>query len=221
MSRTRSTIYGLPNLALGLALGLMLVAQPVLGASKDKVHLPQFRLYLDSNARQAMQLEHYSEQHSDILQPHLHSLEPVGNGAGTGQYLEQYDAQLFYPVNTFHGMSLDLGLNIKYLSSGNRYSQPGRLDTSSNFSQAIPMFYATALFDLPFDGMSASLEGSHLDSAQTRAFDYRAKLQYRWNSGLGLEGGWQHQQYSLDYGQPYPGLEYESKGLYLDLFMDF
>jgi hypothetical protein len=83
------------------------------------------------------------------------------------------------------------------------------------------MFYATALFDLPFDGMSASLEGSHLDSAQTRAFDYRAKLQYRWNSGLGLEGGWQHQQYSLDYGQPYPGLEYESKGLYLDLFMDF
>lgn len=206
---------------LGVSASLLLMAAPVSGAERDNTYLPQIRLQMDENTRRALQERDYSESHGTLLQPRLNSVDPLATSSSSGHALQQYDAQLFYPVSGIHGMSLDLGVNIKYLNAVGRYPQGEGMDVIHNFNQAIPMFHATALFELPFDGLSASLEGSRLDSERNRAFDYKAKLQYKWSRGLGLEGGWQHQQYSLDNGQATPGLDYESKGIFLDLFMDF
>ncbi|MDZ7803681.1 hypothetical protein [Thiohalophilus sp.] len=206
---------------LSVAASLLLVAPPLLASEHEPGYLPQFRLNLDDDTRRVLQLRDDSESHQALLQPRLHNVDSLAASSGTTNRLQQYDARLFYPVNTAHGMSLDLGLNIKYLDAVGRYPQAEGPVSVHNFNQAIPMFYATALFELPFDGLSASLEGSHRDSERARAFDYQAKLQYKWHRGLGLEGGWRHQQYSLDNGQTTPGLEYESRGVFLDLFMDF
>ena len=116
-------------------------------------------------------------------------------------------------------MSLDVGVNIKYLDGVKTQFEDG-LRKSHNFHEAIPMIYATALFDLPFTGLSAGFEGSHYDLADTQAFDYKAKVAYEWSQGFGLQGGWQHQQYSLD-GPDNSATEYENKGLFFDLFMRF
>ena len=199
---------------------LLLVTSPALAKEQDNGYLPQFRVHMDRSARGTLLSGDHAARHN-ILLPRLNSFDPTTDSTRSGQPLQQYDARLFYPVSTIHGMSLDLGLNVKYLNAVGHYSRDDGTDVIHNFNQAIPMFHATALFDLPFDGLSASLEGSHRDTEQTRAFDYKAKLRYKWDQGLGLEGGWQHQQYSLDYGQTYPGLDYESKGIFLDLFMDF
>ncbi len=206
---------------LSVAASLLLVAPPLLAGEHEPGYLPQFRLNLDDDTRRALQMRDDSESHQAILQPRLHNVDSLPASSGSANRLQQYDARLFYPVSTAHGMSLDLGLNIKYLDAVGRYPQAEGQFSVHNFNQAIPMFYATALFELPFDGLSASLEGSHRDSERARAFDYQAKLQYKWHRGLGLEGGWRHQQYSLDNGQTIPGLEYESRGVFLDLFMDF
>lgn len=213
MLPTRFHIAGI----LSAALSLMLMAPAALAGEQGSTYLPQFQLHLDNNARQSL-LTRDQELKDNLLQPSLANLDPTGERVRTGNALQQYDARLFYPVSNIHGMSLDLGVNIKYL---NAINYDDGLDGVHNFSQAIPMFYATALFDLPFDGLSASLEGSHRNDQFARAFDYQAKLQYKWNRSLGLEGGWRHQQYSLDNGQSLPGLEYESKGVFVDLFMDF
>jgi len=192
---------------------------PLYAQERSSSYLPQFRLHIDQADRRLL-LNQDEFRRSKFLYPELSNVEPYADLLYHNNYLQQYDAQLYYPINTLQGMSLDLGLNIKYLNGMTRNSREGGLVSSHNFSDAIPMFYATALFELPFEGLSAGFEGS-MDYASTRAFDYKAKLKYNWNRGFGLEGGWQHQQYSLDYGQQQPALDYESKGLFLDLFMNF
>lgn len=199
---------------------LSVMVKPVLAEERGQGYLPQFRLSLDQPAKQTLLQQNYAE-HRDILSPRLDNFDPSADPYARRHGLQQYDARLFYPVSGIHGMSLDLGVNIKYLDAVRHYPQGSGLEYIHNFNQAIPMIYATALFELPFEGLSASLEGSHRNSERAHAFDYKAKLQYKWDRSLGLEGGWQHQQYSLDNGQQQPGLEYESKGIYLDLFMDF
>ncbi len=206
---------------LSVAVSLLLMAPPLYAGEHEPGYLPQFSLNLDAETRRTLQLHDDSESRQTILQPRLQNVDALSASAGTADRLQEYDTRLFYPVSTAHGMSLDLGLNIKYLEATGRYPQAEGPAAVHNFNQAIPMFYATALFELPFDGLSASLEGSHRDSERARAFDYQAKLQYKWHRGLGLEGGWRHQQYSLDNGQTAPPLEYESRGIFLDLFMDF
>lgn len=200
-------------------LSLWLMAPLAAVADNDSGYLSQLRFQIDQNTRSSLFEQQYNLD--DVLLPRLHNLDLTNEPGRSGYALQQYDARLFYPVSNIHGVSLDLGINIKYLNAVSSYPQDTGLTGGHNFNRAIPMFYATALFDLPFDGLSASLEGSHRDTDHTRAFDYRAKLQYKWSGGFGLEGGWQHQQYSLDSGQSLPGLEYESKGVFLDLFMDF
>ena len=206
---------------LSLTVCLLFTAGPSLAEEQgDRNYLPEFRLHLNDTSRREL-LKHKAYGRRDILYPELSSFESHSKGYDQGLQLKQYDAQLYYPVSPLHGMSLDLGVNIKYLNAVSRNQQADGLVATHNFNEAIPMVYATALFNLPFQGLSAGIEGSHLDYDHTRAFDYTAKLRYHWNQEFGLEGGWQHQQYSLDNGQLQPGLEYESKGLYLDLFMNF
>lgn len=135
--------------------------------------------------------------------------------------LDQYDATLYYPLGS-EGMSFDLGLNMKYIQGQTSLVQGGQRQLR-NFSAAIPMIYATALFDLPFEGFSAGFEGKHhlgLDGNALTGFDYKAKLKYEWNEGFGLQGGWQHQQYSLD-NEDQTSTDFENKGPFLDFYLRF
>lgn len=135
--------------------------------------------------------------------------------------LDQYDATLYYPLGE-QGMSFDLGFNMKYIKGQASYLRDGQHQLR-NFSAAIPMVYATALFDLPFEGLSAGFEGKHrlrLEGNTLSGFDYKAKLQYEWNEGFGLQGGWQHQQYSLD-NEDKTTTDFENKGPFLDFYFRF
>lgn len=135
--------------------------------------------------------------------------------------LDQYDATFYYPLGK-KGMSFDLGLNMKYISGQSSLLQGGQ-HQMRNFSAAIPMVYATALFDLPFEGLSAGFEGKHhlgLDGDALSGYDYRAKLKYEWSEGFGLQGGWQHQLYSLD-NEDQTSTDFEQKGPFLDFYLKF
>jgi len=131
----------------------------------------------------------------------------------------QYDATWTY--RTYSGetenVNIDLGVTLRHLSGfknsseniGNRY-----------FQQVLPLVHASALFSLPLEGLSAGIEGSHLDSDNNQIFDYRAKVSYEWRKGFGLQGGWQHQQFNLD-NATNSGANFEKKGLYLDFYLNF
>ncbi len=146
-----------------------------------------------------------------IITPEFMSLSPE-----MGTQFEQYDARILYPVRQ-DGLRLDVGLHLRHIEGFASFAGIGTagqpLRTSLN--ETIPSLYASALFDLPFEGLSAGFEGSR-SGFSDRLFDYRASLQYQWRNGFGLQGGWQHQQLTLD-----PDLEtgpvFTNFGPYLDL----
>ncbi len=154
----------------------------------------------------------------DLLQPHFDSMDAESNLAAEATGLRQYDAALLYPV-VKKGMNFNLGFNIRVID-GQVAAYTAGSQQRHNFREAVPMFYAAALFDLPFKGLSAGFIGRHSDSLINPSFDYKARLSYEWAGGLGLEGGWQHQQYANDQLNQLQRAP-DSKGLFLDLRLRF
>lgn len=126
--------------------------------------------------------------------------------------LEQYDATITYPFSPRELINFDLGINIRFINADLAQGEVGQASRSLNTT--LPMFYANAMFGLPDKGLSASLGASHFESGQYYALDYQAKLGYRWQNGLGMEGGWQHQELNIDGNDFQTAIE--SNGLFLD-----
>jgi outer membrane protein len=130
--------------------------------------------------------------------------------------LEQYDATVFYPV-TERGVNLGLGVNLKYLDGA--FSGNGDGQTYYSYQTTLPMVYASAFFNIS-EGFKAGLAGSHTAYERHRSYDYEASISYTWENGLGLQGGWQHQQLNLDTAGDRQE-NFEIKGPYLDLHYRF
>ncbi len=130
--------------------------------------------------------------------------------------VNQYTATISYPWHN-DSISLGFGVNLRFIEGDIR----ANVDTNAlNINTTLPMLYASAQFDLPYQGLKASLVGSHMDYDQWRAYDYRAKLVYSFDSGIGLQGGWKFQQLNLDGGQDVKG-RFENKGPFVDFFWRF
>lgn len=144
-----------------------------------------------------------SESSKAILSANVGSLE-----------FSQFDATWTYPW-AVKNINIDLGVTLRHLS-GINYSSANV--GSHYFQELLPLVHASALFSLPLKGLSAGIEGSHLDLDDHQILDYRAKVSYEWRKGFGLQGGWQHQQFSLgnslDAG-------YEKNGPFIDFYLNF
>ncbi|KPK40661.1 MAG: hypothetical protein AMJ69_01545 [Gammaproteobacteria bacterium SG8_47] len=140
------------------------------------------------------------------------------SNSATDASVDQIDATLYYPVMASF-VNVDLGVNLKRIDTSVRMDQRSGGQTR-NYTATFPMLYANALFRLPFQGLSAGVEGSVLDYDSNRLMDYRAKLTYETRSSFGMQGGWRTQQYSLGEADGLsPSLELQ--GPYLDLYLRF
>ncbi len=140
--------------------------------------------------------------------------------------LEQYDATIYYALeDSFQGifsrhqwLSIDLGVNFKFIE---RTYGPIESQHQASFRTqygAYPMFSASALFDLPLHGMTASFEGSYFNYKTRELSEYRAKLTYQIDNIFGVSGGWEQQQYQLDSTE---SLRFDKEGPFVDLFYRF
>lgn len=134
------------------------------------------------------------------------------DNALSGQ-ITQYDTTISYPFLRDGAVNFDLGINIRLINANLRTQSIDQ--QTRHVSATLPMFYASALFNLPYAGLTVSLGGSHFEYDRYRAYDYKAKLSYTWKNGFGLEGGWQHQQLNID-GSDFQ-TRFEIKGPFLDL----
>ena len=126
--------------------------------------------------------------------------------------LNQYDATFSYPFHSNKNLNFDLGVNLRFIDGD--LIQNGLEPSQVRFNTAMPMLYANALYSLPNSGLSASIGASHFEYDQYYALDYKAKLSYQWEAGFGLEGGWQHQQLTID--GPDIQAEIQNTGPFLD-----
>lgn len=133
--------------------------------------------------------------------------------------LRQYDATFFYPFQSGK-FNFDLGLNIKFISGFRETENSSGAVSSQSYNATLPMMYATALYELPWKGMSAGIEGKHLVFDNSTAYDYKAMLTYKSNSGFGLNGGWQYQLLDLNTFQNGTA-ESQTEGPFVDIFYKF
>jgi len=141
----------------------------------------------------------------------------LDKGSSFNGEINQYDATIFYPFSRHNVVSFDLGVNLRFIDAeikNQNLDQPG-----THINTTLPMVYATAFFNLPFKGISASIGGSHLQYDDYFAYDYKAKLSYTWDNGIGLEGGWQHKRFNID--TPDVQADFETKGPFLDFKYHF
>jgi len=169
-----------------------------------------------SVAEQSEPLLNFKFNHLSNFQTTNFGAEVVPATNNSSLNFAQYDATWTYPWET-KNMNIDLGVTLRHLSGYQRTTE----DQGSNyFQKVLPLLHASALYSLPLKGLSAGIEGSHLDSNNHRIFDYRAKVSYEWREGFGLQGGWQHQQFNLDSATSI-GTEYQSTGPFLDFYLNF
>ena len=175
------------------------------GTAQQKVLMPSFQFQ-----QQTINLGSGYDRHGVVSDSHL-QLNDTGNT--TQGHVNQYDTTITYPLGQRdNAVNFDLGVNIRFIE-GDIKNQD--VEKAQNLNMAMPMLHARALFNLPFKGLTATVGGSHIEYDSYRAYDYKAKLNYSWNNGFGLEGGWQHQQFSID-GNDYQ-THFETEGPYLDL----
>jgi hypothetical protein len=170
-------------------------------AGDTSAYLPQFEFRFEQKQW------HQDADNRELLTPDFKSLND------TTTQIDQFDARILYPL-TGKGMEVGVGLNIRYIQGVSNLSAGG-VQQKTRVEDAITALHAKALFDLPFQGFSAGLEGSHTGISD-QLIDYRAQLRYEWTNGLGLQGGWQHQQMSLDLSED-ANTTFSSEGPYLDL----
>lgn len=133
--------------------------------------------------------------------------------------LSQYDATFYYPFQKGK-FNFDLGVNIKFINGVQETTDQLGVVSAQSYNATLPMMYATALYDLPWNGLSAGVEGKHMLIENSSAYDYKAMLSYQSRNGFGLNGGWQYQQLHLDAFQDITASS-QSEGPFVDVFFNF
>jgi hypothetical protein len=124
------------------------------------------------------------------------------------------DMTLTYPWKS-RNFNVDLGITVRRFSTLKTGNAATGVENST-----LSLFHASALYNTSLKGLSAGVEGNHLDLNNRPIFDYRAKLSYEWRNGFGMQGGWQHQQLDVDNTAD---LNSDSvrKGPFFDLYLNF
>ncbi len=136
---------------------------------------------------------------------------------GPGPGIDFYGATITWPFRSRH-LELDLGLNLRLLR-GELTAGSGDAARSLRLDATVPSLYATALFDLPLEGLEAGFEGSYGDTEEAQLADYRARISFTLDNGFGVSGGWFQRQ--MRFGQADGRLDFEDAGPFLDLHFRF
>ena len=105
--------------------------------------------------------------------------------------LSHTDGTLYYEILD-NWVNLDLGITVRQFDGQIKLEAviDGQLRTAEeDLDYPIPMLYGKAQFDLPFSGLSASVEGNWIGYSGNSFMDAVAKIGYEGSLGLGVEAG--------------------------------
>ena len=139
-----------------------------------------------------------------------------GNVASEGS-LDQTDVTAYWEVLD-NVVSLDLGLNLKFLDISYNVASTG-VSTSDSLDATVPMLYG-AVGVSPIPGLYLGIEGNYVSISGSNLTDLIAKVSYTTDFYLGIEGGYRSQSYKLDDVDGYFGkLDFE--GPFLGAYLKF
>ena len=107
--------------------------------------------------------------------------------------LDQLDATLYYEILD-NVVSVDAGLNIKYINGNAKVTDTGASTTvNKDFAAPLPMLYASASVALPFTGLSVGAQGSFIAYSGNHLYDVSASASYESAIGLGGTVGYRRE----------------------------
>jgi outer membrane protein len=140
----------------------------------------------------------------------------TGDVASTGSF-DQTDITAYWEVLD-NVVSLDLGLNVKFLDFSYSVASTGE-STSDSLDATIPMLYGMVGVS-PIPGLFLGVEGNYVSLSGNSLTDLVAKVSYTTDFYLGVEGGFRSQSYKLDDVDGYFGtLDFE--GPFLGAYVKF
>jgi len=111
--------------------------------------------------------------------------------------LKQTDVTLYYELLD-NVVSLDLGLNGKYIDSKARISGSLSGTENTDISGWVPMAYAGVGADLPLTGFGVSADGSYVKYEGSSFYDFSVRASYTTPWHLGVDAGYRKIKLDLD-----------------------
>ncbi len=111
--------------------------------------------------------------------------------------LDVIDATVYYEILD-NWVSLDLGLNAKYLDGDASVSNAILGESKADLSIVLPTLYAKARFDVPTTDLSFQAEGDIITYGGNTLYDITLSSRYTFLLGLGVEAGIRLMKFKLD-----------------------
>ncbi len=232
-SETVTKIFTLRNTVLLSVAAIFVCINSVSASNLYDLKLPQVNIAASSHSSKApsYHLNFRYREETGVSQRLTNSDETLGvknfsgTELGTEYNLGQYDATIYYALgdslpnllSNHRWLSIDLGVNFKFIEQKYESLRQNQSSYRTHYG-AYPMVSASALFELPLSGMTASVEGSYFNYNARELSEYRAKLTYQIDNIFGVSGGWEQQQYQLDATE---SLRFDKEGPFVDLFYRF
>lgn len=133
--------------------------------------------------------------------------------------LKQTDITLYYsPLDNI--VSLDLGLNGKYIDSKARITGATSGTEEANVSGWVPMVYLGVAADLPLTGLSVGADGSFTRYDGSDFYDYSLRATYSTPWLLGIDVGYRKLKLNLDdFDDSFADVEFD--GPYAGVYLHF
>lgn len=133
--------------------------------------------------------------------------------------LNQTDFIAYYELLD-NWISLDLGINGKYIDAQVSMNSFGQTASSKDLNYVIPMAYGKVKFQLPFSGLSVESDVSYIGYNSNKFYDLKGGVSYETKFGLGATAGYRYEKLELDnLSDVYSNLEIS--GAYVGLFYHF
>lgn len=110
--------------------------------------------------------------------------------------IEQTDLLLYYEVLD-NVVSLDLGLNVRYLDITYKIADQNGVNSNGSISGAVPMIYGL-VGGSPWPGVLLSAEGNYMTLSGSTISDFNVKIAYTTDFFVGFEAGYRTQTIELD-----------------------
>jgi outer membrane protein len=133
--------------------------------------------------------------------------------------LKQTDITLYYEL-VDNVVSLDLGLDGKYIDSKARISGDISGTQDASVSGWVPLAYAGIGVDLPLTGLGVSADGSFSRYKGSRFYDYSVQVTYTTPWHMGLDAGYRKIKINLDdFDNSFADIEFD--GPYAGAYLRF
>ncbi|MGD8618479.1 MAG: TIGR04219 family outer membrane beta-barrel protein [Gammaproteobacteria bacterium] len=133
--------------------------------------------------------------------------------------LKQTDVTLYYELLD-NVVSLDLGLDAKYIDSKARISGEISGTQDASVSGWVPLAYAGIGGDLPLTGLGVCADGSFSRYQGSRFYDYSIRVTYTTPWHIGLDAGYRKIKMNLDdFDNSFADIEFD--GPYAGAYLNF